>query len=230
MKGFRFIKPMVLGHFYNLSDLNTTKRAFDSLSARSKIPVLIIDDDEFTYLNELRNEKFNITSIKDIEDYNAVEAYPVVICDIKGVGHKFNKEKEGAYVVREMKKRYPFKQFAVYSAGADYKVESMYDLEGIKRIKKDVDMDMWCSYIDEMIRLASDPIEIWKTIRNFLLNKDVPIKDVMLLEDNYVDIYINRPQEMCGFPNSKKYPSLEADVRSVVQSMVAGGLLKLLGL
>ena len=230
MKGLRFIKPMVLGNFYNLSDLNTTKRAFDSLSARSKIPVLIIDDDEFTYLNELRNEKFNITSIKDIEDYNAVEAYPVVICDIKGVGHKFNKEKEGAYVVREMKKRYPFKQFAVYSAGADYKVESMNDLEGIKRIKKDVDMDMWCSYIDEMIRLASDPIEIWKTIRNFLLNKDVPIKDVMLLEDNYVDIYINRPQEMCGFPNSKKYPSLEADVRSDVQSMVACGLLKLLGL
>ena len=230
MKRLCFNKPVIWGHFYNLSDLNTTKRAFDSISARSKIPVLIIDDEGFTYLNELRNEKFNITSIKDIEDYNAVEAYPVVICDIKGVGHKFNKEKEGAYVVREMKKRYPFKQFAVYSAGADYKVESMNDLEGIKRIKKDVDMDMWCSYIDEMIRLASDPIEIWKTIRSFLLNKDVPIKDVMFLEDNYVDIYINRPQEMCNFPNSKKYPSLDADVRSVVQSMVAGGLLKLLGL
>ena len=161
---------------------------------------------------------------------NAVEAYPVVICDIKGVGHKFNKEKEGAYVVRELKKRYPFKLFAVYSAGADYKVESMNDLEGIKRIKKDVGMDMWCTYIDEMIRLASDPIEIWKTIRDFLLNKDVPIKDVMFLEDNYVDIYINRPQDMNNFPNPKKYPSLGEDVRTVVQSMVAGGLLKLLGL
>lgn len=223
-------KPRVWGRLYNLSDLNTTKRAFDSLTVRSKIPVLIIDDEGFTYLNELRNEKFNITSIKDIEDYNAVEAYPVVICDIKGVGHKFNKEKEGTYVVREMKKRYPFKQFAVYSAGADYKVESMNDLEGIKRIKKDVDMDMWCTYIDEMIRLASDPIEIWKTIRNFLLNKDVPIKDVMFLEDNYVDICINSPVDMRNFPNPDKYPSLRDDVRSVVQSMVASGLLKLLGL
>lgn len=230
MKRCYFNKPRLWGQIYKLSDLNTTKRAFDSLSARSKIPVLLIDDEGFTYLDELRNEKFNITSIRDIEDYNAVEAYPVVICDIKGVGHKFNKEKEGAYVVRELKKRYPFKQFAVYSAGADYNVESMNDLEGIKRIKKDVGMDMWCTYIDEMIRLASDPIEIWKTIRDFLLNKDVPIKDVMFLEDNYVDIYINRPQDMNNFPNPKKYPSLGEDVRTVVQSMVAGGLLKLLGL
>ena len=45
-----------------------------------------------------------------------------------------------------------------------------------------------------------------------------------------MDIYINRPQDMNSFPNPKQYPSLGDDVRSVVQSMVAGGLLKLLGL
>lgn len=213
-----------------MSDLNTARRAFDSLSVRSKIPVLIIDDEGFTYLNELRNEQFNITALNDIEDYNAAEVYPVVICDIKGVGHRFNQEKEGAYVVRELKKRYPFKQFAVYSAGTDYKLDSMNDLEGVKRIKKDVDMYMWCSYIDEMIRLVSDPIEIWKNIRNFLFLKDVSTKEVMLLEDNFVDIYINRPQDMIRFPDADKYPMFTSDMRSVVQSMIAGGLLKLLGI
>lgn len=224
-----FTLPRFIGKWYNCADLATAKRAFDTLSARSKIKVLVIDDDGFVYLNELRNENFNITVIEDIEDYNAVEVYPIVICDIKGVGHKFNKEKEGAYVVRELKKRYPFKQFAVYSAGADYKVESMNDLEGIKRIKKDVSMDLWCSYIDELIRLASDPIEIWKSIRDFLLSKDVPIKDVMLLEDNFVDICINRPSEMAYFPKYLKGSMLTDDIRSIVQSMIAGGLLKLLG-
>lgn len=224
------IKPRVFGQLYQLSDLYTAKRAIDSVSARSKVPVLIIDDEEFTYINELRNEKFLITTIKDIEDYSAVAEYPVVICDVKGVGHKFNKEKEGAYIVKELKKRYPFKQFAVYSSVSTYKLEIMNDLEGIKRIKKDVDMDMWCSYIDEMIKLASDPIEIWKTIRNFLLSKDVPIKDVMLMESNYVDIYINRPQDMKNFPEENSFPNLKQDVRSIIQSMIAGGLLHILGI
>lgn len=91
-------------------------------------------------------------------------------------------------------------------------------------------MLVWICGAPILMRLASDPIEIWKTIRDFLLNKDVPIKDVMFLEDNYVDIYINRLQDMNNFPNPKKYPSLGEDVRTVVQSMVAGGLLKLLGL
>lgn len=224
------MKPYIFGTLYQLSDLDTSNRAFSSINVRSRIPVLIIDDEEFAYLNELRNEKYNLTHIKDIEDYCAVEAYPVVICDVKGVGHKFNKDKEGAYVVKELRKRYPFKQFAVYSAGTDYRIESMNDFEGIQRIKKDADMEMWCSYIDEMIRRASDPKECWKTIRNFLLTKDVPIKEVMLLESNYVEIYNKRPQDMKNFPEEKKFPSLTSDIRSIVQSMIAGVLLHLAGI
>lgn len=224
------MKPFVIGTLYQLKDLNTTKRAFDSIDSRNKIKVLVIDDEDFTYLNPLRDEGFCIQQIKDIEDFEAVAAYPVVVCDVKGVGHKFSKEKEGAYVVKELKKKFPFKQIAVYSAGNDFKLESTSELEGIDRIKKDVDKDMWCSYIDEMIRKAIDPKECWITIRDFLLRRSVDIKDVMMLESNFVDIYNNRPEDMKNFPEEKKFPNLSQDVRAVVQSMIAGGLLHMLGI
>lgn len=224
------INPFIVGKIYQLKDLNTAQRAFDSIDPRSKIKVLFIDDEDFTYLNDLRNEGFCIQQIKDIEDFESASAYPIVICDVKGVGHKFSKDKEGVYIVKELKKKYPFKQIAVYSSGNDFRLESTNELEGIARIKKDADKDMWCSYIDEMIRKAIDPKECWITIRNFLLCKGVDIKDVMLLESNFVDIYNNRPEDMKQFPEEKKFPNLTQDVRGVVQSLIAGGILHMLSL
>ena len=167
--------------------------------------------------------------MKNIEDLNAVEAYPIVICDIRGVGTQFDEEKEGAYVVRELKKKYPFKHFAVYS-GSDYKLELMSDLEGVATIKKGAKLDIWRSYCDELIFRASDPKENWKTLRDYLLKKDVPIEEVMKLESNYVDIYNNRPKDMKLFPEEGLFPNLSQDIRGIIQSMIAGGLLYLMGL
>ena len=224
-----FRKPIVIGKKYSIADLNTSRNALSSIDIKSRIPILIIDDEDFVYKEDLRDEKYNVTCVKNIEDLNAVEAYPIVICDIKGVGTQFDEEKEGAFVVRELKKKYPFKQLAVYS-GSDYKLELMSDLEGVVTIKKGAKLDMWRPYCDELIRRASDPKENWKTLRDYLLKKDVPIEEVMKLESNYVDIYNHRPKDMKLFPEEDLFPNLSQDIRGVVQSMIAGGLLYLMGL
>lgn len=200
------------------------------VTARNNVQILIIDDDDFPYLSTLLNDKYRITHIEDIEDYNAVSEYQVVICDVIGVGHKFSENQEGAFVVKELKKRFPFKKYAVYSSASNYNLAATDDMEGIKRIKKDVDIDMWRSYLDTLIDMAYDPIEIWKTIRNFLLSKNVSLKEVLLLESNFVDIYINRPKDMKQFPEQNMVPNLSPDIKGVVQSMIAGGLLHMIGI
>lgn len=223
-----FKKPIVVGKAYTIADLNTSKNALSSIDVKYRIPIMIIDDEDFVYKEELRDEGYNIKCVKGIEDLSAVAEYPIVICDVKGVGTQYDVEKGGAYVVRDLKKKYPFKQYAVYS-GSTYDLEVMNNLEGVATIKKDAPLDMWRGYCDELIRRASDPKEIWKTLRNYLLEKDVPLKEVLLMESNFVDIYNNRSAEMRYFPDEKTFPNLSQDVRAIIQSMIAGGLLHLLG-
>ncbi len=226
---FNFIKkPIIIGAVYSVADLNTSKNALSSIDVRSKIAILVIDDEDFVYKEALRDEKYNLTCIKVIEDLSAAAEYPIVICDVKGVGTNLDSEKEGAFVVREVKKKYPFKQYAIYS-GSDYKLELLNDLEGVARIKKDAPIEMWRAYFDELISRASDPKENWKMLRDFLLKKDVPLKEVLLLESNFVDICNNRPADMKNFPEEKTFPNLSQDIRAIVQNLISGGILYILG-
>ena len=222
-------KPIIIGKTYTISDLNTSKTVLSLIDIKSKVPILIIDDEDFIYKEDLRDEKFNITCIKAIEDLSAVSEYPIVICDVKGVGTSFDKEKEGAFVIRELRKKYPFKQYAAYS-GSEYKLELLADLEGVVTIKKDAPLEDWRGYCNELIRRASDPKENWKSLRDYLLKNDVSLTEVLKLESNFVDIYNNRPSDMKSFPDDKAFPKLNQDVRSIIQSMIAGGILHLLGI
>ena len=222
-------KPVIIGKTYTIADLNTSRRALSSIDIKSKIPILIIDDEEFLYKEDLRDEKYNIKCVKAIEDLSAASEYPIVICDVKGVGTQFDAEMGGAYVVRELKKKYPFKQYAVYS-GSDYKLELMSNLDGVATIKKDAPLEMWRGYCDELIRRASDPKENWKTLRDFLLKNDVALTEVLKLESNFVDIYNNRPADMKFFPDERQFHNIGQDIRAIIQSMIAGGILHLLGI
>lgn len=220
--------PRILGKMLTINDLKTSNFVSDMQSIRSKVSVLIIDDEPFVYLNRLRDAHFHICQHSVYEDVYSVAEYPIVICDIKGVGTQINSEKEGAYVAKEIKTTYPYKQVVVYSGNA-YKVDSL-DLEGIHTIKKDSDFDSWSDYIEEMIKKVTDPKECWIRIRELLLSKEVTTKDISFLEHEYVDIFNNHPEDMKNFPNSRKSVKLGEDVKSIINSMIAGGLLALLGL
>lgn len=222
-------KPVVIGKTYSIADLNTSRKVLSSIDIKSKIPILIIDNDEFQYKEDLRDDKYNITCVKAIEDLSAAAEYPIVICDVKGVGTQYDPEMGGAIVVRELKKKYPFKQYAIYS-GSDYKLELMSNLDGVATIKKDAPLDMWRGYCNELIRRASDPKENWKTLRDYLLKNDVALTEVLKLESNFVDIYNNRPGDMKYFPDEKLFPNIGQDIRAIIQNMIAGGILYLLTL
>ena len=54
----------------------------------------------------LQRHKFDIDKFDDIENIESLNAYDIILCDIQGVGTKFNTSYQGAYLVKEIYKRY----------------------------------------------------------------------------------------------------------------------------
>ena len=214
-----------LEKFHDLNELKTVDLALKD-NCRDAVKILIVDDDEFLYFNELRNAKFNITKVDDIQDLLSVSEYPIVICDIRGVGKKFGSQREGIFVIDELKKKYPFKQYAIYSGSMNQFGLTTLP-QGVVPINKDITVEEWTRTFDELIRKVTDPIEVWKTIRAYLLSKDVSLISILRLESEYVKVVLNNPKDLERFPSQRTSIELSNDVRGVIQSLVAGVILAL---
>ena len=116
------IIPKVTLTQYTIADLNDYT-AFQSLGIadiRRKIDILLIDDEEFLREDSLRKNGFQITHKYDLEDIKDVAQYSVIMCDIRGVGHALGSDKEGAFLIQEIKKMYPGKQVTNSTYNPDY--------------------------------------------------------------------------------------------------------------
>ena len=211
---------------YTIKDLNTPSRKIKSAS-RDRFKIAIIDDEDFVFLEEVRKSGFDIRKYDDALDLQMFDSYPIIICDIKGVGKDFKSPMGGAFLIRELKKKYPLKAYAAYT-GSTYDISINNYLEGVSIIKKDIEIDDWCIEIDNLIRNISDPKEVWLKIRDILLKEEVDLISLANLEDEYVDIILNKNGDFHNFPSAKKENTLNPDVRAVVQSLVAGIILNTL--
>src|SRR4051794_31715072 len=99
---------LVLGGPRSINDLKGHNREFTA-NDRSRVEIAVIDDQEFPYLELLTRHGFRLRHFKDIDDIQAIHAYPIVLCDIKGVGKHFQSRYEGAHLISEFRKRYPAK-------------------------------------------------------------------------------------------------------------------------
>jgi hypothetical protein len=82
---------------------------------KQKTHIAVIDDEPFHRLEQLRTHGFNITELGDIKAIDQVGSYPIVVCDIKGVGKAFGSPLEGAHVLSEIRKTYPDKYLITFS-------------------------------------------------------------------------------------------------------------------
>lgn len=221
-------KGLIIGRPYSIADLKTVQNALATINIRDKFKILVIDDQGFPYIDIFRNEGFNIQCHKHFQDLASASEYPIVICDIKGVGTQYDIDKGGAYVLRELKKKYPFKQYAAFS-GFMYDLDIMKELNGVPIIPSSSDIDTWRQNLDELIRRASDPIENWKSLRTFLLEKDVPLMEVLKLENGFVEAFLNKDKKISDFPNKKDFPNISQDTRDIINNLIATGIVKILG-
>lgn len=221
------LRPILFGHFHELHELeNDARTKFRPSLLREYIKILVIDDEDFAQKEALQMAKFNVTQIKNVEDLRCAADYQIIICDIKGVGAKFGSKNEGAFVINEIKKLYPYRQYAVYS-GSAFTQEMSALLKDIETIKKDAGIEEWISYMDEFIDRTCNPVYIWKEIRRQLFLKNASTLSVLKLEDEYVRLMQNNPSRLKDFPSKNKNPDLSEDIFDVVKNLIAGVLLAL---
>ena len=97
-----------------ITELHTPERVIAQMK-REDAKMVVVDDQDFPYLDILRQHKFNIDTLNDITSLTTIEAYDVVLCDLNGVGKSFSRQYQGAYLVKEIYKRYPFKIIISYT-------------------------------------------------------------------------------------------------------------------
>ena len=173
---------------------------------------------------ELSSHGFILRELGDIKDFAAVAEYPIVACDIKGVGAHFGTKYEGAHVISEIRKRYPDKFIILYSAGLfgpQYK--KYYDFCDIC-LAKDVGFDQWKDTLDDGVRTVGEPIRRWKRIRAVLLDANMPAFEVFLLEDAYIASLIKKDESILSKALSR---AEQAESTSEIIKSISSGLITL---
>lgn len=80
--------------------------------------------------------------------------------------------------------------------------------------------------LDKALELAHDPEHRWNRIKNYLINKEVPLFELALLEDDFVRrILGNKSFE--NFPNKRISKKLNEDVINILQSFAINILSKI---
>lgn len=213
----------ILGKTKDLSELKSLSNTANI--ERSSVSILCIDDQGLEYEEIIRNHGFNIRVLKDIEDIKAVTEYPVVICDIKGVGKAFGSRFEGGHIIEEIKNKYPEKVVIAYTGQQfDATYNKFFSLADFT-LSKDIDSDTWVNTLDETIHRVVSPIEQWKRMRAYLIEKEVPIKVVFQLEQQFIEAVISKDKSK--FAKKSTIKGLEGDVRGVIASFIASILFKM---
>jgi len=208
-------------HDLNTADYQLTK------PNRSDVPIVIIDDQHVPYIEDLRYNGFNVMYINDLDQIESIKGFEIIICDIKGVGKKFKSRYEGAHLISEIRRVYPFKIIVGYTAYTFDASYNQYLSLADDIFKKDIDIDDWIAHLDNAIDLAINPIYKWKSIRNYLLNNNIKTIDLVRLEDEYVRL-IQRKIKLDSFPSKRLRNDLSEEIQFIIKSFLNSLIIKLI--
>jgi hypothetical protein len=153
---------------------------------RPDVQIVVIDDETFPPLEELRRHQFNITFYKDIERICVLSDFDIIITDIKGVGKHLGSSLEGAHLIEEINKMYPHKYLISYSASTfDISLNKYFGLCDDQK-RKDTDINEWTKTLDNAINSIHDPIYQWEKTRKVLLKHNISSKQITVIEKAFI--------------------------------------------
>lgn len=161
----------------------------NKIGLREKITIAVIDDQPFTAQTNLSNNGFKFKYFSDLtDDLTLVKDYPIILCDLLGVGKHMNPTGQGAHIIRELKNNYPQKYVIAYSGGGPNTQLTKTAIElSDEFIKKDADIDTWLDALDVAIENVTDPVIVWRRFRDTLQAKhDISAHQLAKLENAYV--------------------------------------------
>lgn len=182
--------------------------------------ILIIDDEIFPYSDALRKHDFSIEYKNDIQSLKDVEAYDVILCDVKGVGKFLGSQYEGAYLVKQIKEKYPNKVVISYTANNYDATYHSYMEFADATVRKGTSIEEWSELLDALLKEEMDPVVQWEKTREALLRAGVPTIQVAVIEARYVKSVQSRTFESMEKIYSNQH-SIEADlIKSLLKSLL----------
>lgn len=215
-----------LGTPKSIKDLDKPSLKLNQID-RKKVPILVIDDNEFEYLDFLKNNRFDLTYFPDIQSIESAKEYEIILCDINGVGKKFESKYEGAHIISEIHKKYPFKTIIAYTGYTHDPTYNKFFRLADFVFKKDLDGDDWLEHLDNAIDTAVNPQKRWIKLREYLIQNNVSLFEIVKLENEYVNHIIDG-KSLKNFPSEKLTKEIDQDVRAVIQSFTASVIFKIL--
>ncbi|MDY0274020.1 MAG: response regulator [Desulfomicrobium sp.] len=181
---FKFLK------LHSIEEVSVYEK-IDVKKMRNDTKILVIDDEDFKPRKTLEYQGYRIDKISDLESFTIISSYDLVICDIKGVGKKLESEYEGAHLIGEINKQFPYKPIIAYSGHSfDIKYNKFFNVCD-EVLQKDTLPDVWSEKIDECLSYSINPKYRWKKIRQKMIDTNIRLDIIIKLEDQYVESILN---------------------------------------
>ncbi len=163
---------------------------------RKGVGILIIDDRDASDIASTLEKKYGFAKVKPVDsvpDTSQIEAYPIVVTDVDGVGAE---NSNGLKFARHIKSTYPLKQVVICSGqlkAAKYRDDLQYlnMFNGVYEKTKD-SIEVLAELLNVCIVNLYDPSFVWRNVRANLLSRDnerksdTDIFSVAEMEDEFV--------------------------------------------
>jgi hypothetical protein len=204
----------------SLKKENSIKGSLNNvMDKRKSVKIAVIDDQEFSPLYNLKNNKYDITPFNDITAIDQLEQYLIILCDLQGVGKKLNPSLQGAHLIAEIKKIYPIKYIIVYTGGGSQHLLNRSIPIADTYLSKDASIDEWISTLDNAITDLLDPIKVWTKMRDELLREGISLKHLVNIEDIYVRYYSDKDKFNSKLLKYCKSNNLSGEIQSMVGTL-----------
>ena len=172
-----------------IADLNGNQiiKNISLSNLKKQTEILVIDDETFPLIDDLRRNEFSITYKVDISTIKDVEAYSIILCDIRGVGKFLKSSSEGAYLVDRIKSKYPTKIVISYSADTTSVDAQKYLSSADNVVPKGTSIEDWVSILENSIKELVNPVSVWRKIAIKLFKAGTPTRDIARIESRYVN-------------------------------------------
>lgn len=212
--------------WYNINDIkiSDTVRKERIHDLRKKTDVLVIDDEGFEPKEFLEGNNYRLTSKIDIDNVKDVSEYPIILCDIRGIGKKISSSFEGAFLIKEIKENYPEKIVIAYTASQYDPSYNVYLQRANIILPKSMPIEEWLDVLDKYIFQTADPVYQWKVLRDRLISLDIPLLDIAKLESAFVKSFLKG--EFTSF--EKLGQSMDSEVTKIITDFVANIVVKLI--
>lgn len=199
------------------------------IQRRRAVEIVVVDDEQFQPLEALRAHQFQITTLNDLSDVRMIDRFPIILCDLHGVGAQLNATQQGAHLIKEIKGNYPEKYVIAYTGtGQSPLLQAAFSVSDAY-LPKDTHIEDWVSTLDRAIETLTNPITVWKKYRIRLLDAGVTPSQLASLEDAFVSSYsLGQAKTKGSVENQVSVLGLTADVRAIIDGLISSVIFKLL--